>query len=86
MLAWIFRRCEGAAEAVDTPIGRVPAPGSLDVDGLDLEPAQLEELLGVDAEVVKAELPQVEEHLARFGNDLPGPVRAQFEALKARLG
>jgi phosphoenolpyruvate carboxykinase (GTP) len=86
VLAWIFRRCEAAAEAVDTPIGRVPAPGSLDLDGLDLEPGRLEELLSVDAETVKAELPQVEEHLARFGDDLPEPVRQQLEALKARVG
>jgi len=86
VLAWIFRRCEGAAEAVDTPIGRVPAPGSLDLEGLDLEPGRLEELLSVDAETVKAELPQVEEHLARFRDDLPEPVREQLEALKARVG
>jgi phosphoenolpyruvate carboxykinase (GTP) len=85
VLAWIFRRCEGTAEAVDTPIGRVPAPGSLDVEGLDLDPAALETLLGVDEEAVTAELPQVEQHLARFGDDLPGPVRAQLDALKARL-
>ena len=86
VLAWIFRRCDGEAEAVDTPIGRVPAPGALDVEGLDLAPGQLEELLTVDAEAVKAELPQVEEHLERFGEDLPGPVRDQLEALKERLG
>jgi len=86
VLAWVFRRCEGAAEAVDTPIGRVPAPGSLDLEGLDLEAGALEKLLGVDEEAVRAEMPQVEEHLARFGDDLPGPVRAQLEALKARLG
>jgi phosphoenolpyruvate carboxykinase (GTP) len=86
VLAWIFRRCEGAAEAVDTPIGRVPTPGSLDVDGLDLDPGRLEKLLAVDEEAVRAELPQVEAHLARFGDDLPGPVREQLEALKERLG
>jgi phosphoenolpyruvate carboxykinase (GTP) len=85
VLAWIFRRCEGAAEAVDTPIGRVPAPGSLDLEGLDIEPGALEKLLAVDEEAVRAEMPQVEEHLARFGEDLPGPVRRQLEALKRRL-
>jgi phosphoenolpyruvate carboxykinase (GTP) len=86
VLEWIFRRCDGAAEAVETPIGLVPAPGALDVDGLDVSAEQLGELLAVDVEKVKAELPQVEEHLARFGDDLPAPVRAQLEALKGRLG
>jgi phosphoenolpyruvate carboxykinase (GTP) len=86
VLEWIFRRCDDEAEAVDTPIGRVPAPGALNLEGLDLAPGQLEELLTVDEEAVKAELPQVEEHLERFGDDLPGPVRDQLEALKERLG
>ena len=40
----------------------------------------------MDEEAVKAELPQVEEHLARFGDELPGPVRDQLEALQERLG
>ena len=47
---------------------------------------RLEERLAVDEEAVKAELPQVEEHLARFGDELPGPVRDQLEALQERPG
>ncbi len=86
VLAWIFRRCEGTAEAVDTPIGRVPAPGALNVDGLRLTPAQVDELLTVDADAVAAELPQVKEHLARFGDDLPDAVRAQLRTLEERVG
>jgi phosphoenolpyruvate carboxykinase (GTP) len=86
VLEWIFRRCEGTAEAVDTPIGRVPAPGALNVDGLGLTPAQVDELLTVDADAVKAELPQVKEHLARFGHDLPDAVRGQLQALEERIG
>jgi len=31
-------------------------------------------------------MPQVEEHLARFGDDLPDEIKAQLEALKERLG
>jgi phosphoenolpyruvate carboxykinase (GTP) len=86
VLAWIFHRCDDAVDAVDTPIGRVPAPGALDVNGLDLAPEALDELLGVDADAARAELPQVAEHLARFGDELPGPVREQLEALQRRLG
>ena len=84
VLAWIFRRCDDEAEAVDTPIGRVPAPGALEVEGLALEPGGSRSCSAVDEEAVKAELPQVEEHLARFGDELPGPVRDQLEALKER--
>jgi len=86
VLEWVFERCDGNADAVDTPIGLVPAPGALDVDGLDLDAAALEELLRVDEDAVKAELPQIREHLERFGDRLPEPVRGQLEALEQRLG
>ncbi|HEY8465284.1 MAG TPA: phosphoenolpyruvate carboxykinase (GTP), partial [Solirubrobacterales bacterium] len=86
VLEWIFRRCNGEAEAVETPIGLVPAPGDLNTEGLDISEEALNELLTVDEDALRQELPQIEEHLARFGNRLPQQVRAQFEALKARLG
>jgi phosphoenolpyruvate carboxykinase (GTP) len=85
VLAWIFRRCEGRAEAVETPIGLVPAEGALDLDGLDIAPQALQELLTVDAQQVHDELPQVREHLAKFGDRLPKQVHEQLEALEARL-
>ncbi len=86
VLEWVFRRCEGKAGAVETPIGLLPAEGDLNLDGLDLSPAALTMLLSVDEEAVKGELPQIEAHLARFGDDLPAEIRQQFEALKERLG
>jgi phosphoenolpyruvate carboxykinase (GTP) len=86
VLEWIFRRCDGEAEATETPIGLVPAPDALNVEGLDLAPEALEELLTVDVEQLREELPQVHEHLARFGEHLPKQVRAQLEALEQRLG
>ena len=54
------------------------------LDGLDISEAQLSELLTVDADALRAELPQVEEHLARF-EQLPAEVRAQFEQLQQKL-
>src|SRR5207302_9992808 len=74
VLEWVFRRCDDAAEAVETPIGLVPAEGALNTDGADVTPEALAELLTVDAEAVSAELPQVEEHLAKFGDRLPASV------------
>ena len=86
VLEWVFRRCDGQGEAVETPVGLVPAEGDLITEGLDLDPAALRELLTVDEEAARAELPQVEEHLARFGDGLPAAVRTQFEDLRRRLG
>ncbi|MGH2963421.1 MAG: phosphoenolpyruvate carboxykinase (GTP) [Solirubrobacterales bacterium] len=86
VLEWIFRRCDGEAEATETPIGLVPAEGAIDTEGLEIGEPEMRELLSVDAEAVEAQLPQVEEHLARFGDSLPGELRSQFEALRRRLG
>src|SRR5690606_8153783 len=86
VLEWIFRRCDGEGEAVETPIGLVPAEGDLNLDGLDISAEALHELLTVDEDVVRAELPQVREHLAKFGDRLPAEVSKQFETLERRLG
>jgi phosphoenolpyruvate carboxykinase (GTP) len=85
VLAWIVRRCEGAAGAVETPIGLVPRAEDLDTHGLALAPDALEELLTVDEAPLREELAQIREHLARFGDDLPTEVREQFTALERTL-
>ncbi len=86
VLAWIFRRCEGKAEAIESPIGLLPAAGEIDIDGLDISDAEMHELHDVDVELVKAQLPQLREHLAQFGDRLPAEVGAQLAALEERLG
>jgi phosphoenolpyruvate carboxykinase (GTP) len=86
VLEWIFNRVDGNAEAVETPIGFVPTPDSLNTEGLDLSAADLELLLTVDADAVKAELPQVEAYLEQYGERLPAAVTAQLDLLKGRLG
>jgi phosphoenolpyruvate carboxykinase (GTP) len=85
VLAWIFRRCDGEAEAAEGPTGLVPTPDALDLRGLDLTPEALEELLAVDPADVRAELEQIREHLARFGERLPAEVQAQFDRLRERV-
>jgi phosphoenolpyruvate carboxykinase (GTP) len=85
VLEWVFRRCDGDADAVETPIGNVPAEGALNVDGLDLSDEQLRDLLTVDEGTLRAELTQVREHLAKFGDNLPTPIRKHFDALDERL-
>jgi len=85
VIAWVFRRCDDSAEVVDTPIGRLPAPGALDTDGLDLPAEDLQALLEVDPGEARTELASIREHLARFGDRLPDELRAQLEALDRRL-
>src|SRR3954447_13443470 len=79
VLAWIFRRCEGTADAVESPIGLLPAEGAIETEGLEISDEAMRELLSVDADLVRQQLPQVREHLARFGDKLPAEVSAQLE-------
>ncbi len=88
VLAWIFRRCEGNAEANETEIGLVPpvGEGGIDTDGLDVSPEVMSRLLEVDVEGWTEQMPQVHEHYANFGERLPAELQAQLEALERRLG
>jgi len=86
VLAWIFRRCEGTADAEETPIGFVPQPGGIDTDGVDVTPEAMTQLEAVDSDEWRAQLPQIHEHFAKFGDALPDELRAQLAALEERLG
>jgi phosphoenolpyruvate carboxykinase (GTP) len=87
VLAWVFRRCEGKAAAVETPIGLVPpvGDGGIDTDGLDISTEAMTELLRVNSDAWKDQLPQFQEHFDMFGDKLPATLRAQLEALEGRL-
>jgi len=84
VLAWIFERCAGSVEAVETPIGLMPGENAIDTDGLGLGAAEMAELLRVDEDQWRAQLPQFREHYAKFDR-LPEALAEQLDALEARL-
>ena len=85
VLKWVFERCEGTAKATETPIGNLPAQGSLELDGLDLDPEDLAALLAVDVEGWLHEVPLIREYYAKFGDRMPQELVGQLDALEARL-
>jgi phosphoenolpyruvate carboxykinase (GTP) len=85
VLEWVFRRCEGTVEAEETPIGNVPGPGALNVEGLDISEEAMAELVAVDPSAWKVELPAMQEHFARFGKHLPEDLHEQLGDLERRL-
>ncbi|MEO8812949.1 MAG: phosphoenolpyruvate carboxykinase (GTP) [Caulobacteraceae bacterium] len=86
VLKWIVERLDGVACAVDTPIGRGPAPGSLDVEGLGLTPGDLDILLTVDPAVWREEAALIPPAYEKFGDRLPQGLWDEYDALIARLG
>ena len=85
VLKWIFERCNGTANAVDTPIGRLPRPEDLDVGGLDIPAANLSKLLNVDVEGWLGEIPLIHQFFDQFGERLPKALRDEVNRLEQRL-
>jgi phosphoenolpyruvate carboxykinase (GTP) len=85
VLKWVFQRITGTAAAIETSIGRLPAPDAIDTTGLSLPPRSLAELLRVDTEGWLAEIPSIREHLAQFGDRTPKELVRQVDQLQARL-
>jgi phosphoenolpyruvate carboxykinase (GTP) len=87
VLAWVFARCAGHGASVETPIGLLPPvdAGGIDVSGLGMSDEAISELLSVDAEEWRGQLPHFEAHFAQF-EKLPDELKRQLEELKRRLG
>jgi phosphoenolpyruvate carboxykinase (GTP) len=85
VLKWIVERIEGTADADDTAIGRVPAAAALDVAGLGLDPAKLDELLTVDAAVWREEASLAAADLGKLGDRVPPAIWHEQSALEERL-
>ncbi len=85
VLEWVFERTAGRGQAVETPIGYVPAPGALNVDGLNLPEADLSLLLAVNHDEWRNEVPLIRQHFAQFGDRLPAALLEQVDDLERRL-
>lgn len=82
VLKWIFERVSEKAEALDTPVGRIPVPGALDLSGLSL---LHEELFQIDRSEWLHEVEELRHYFKLFGSKLPKPLENQLNALEERL-
>ena len=83
VLLWILDRCEGNADAVDSPIGYLPT--DIDTTNLDITPEVLKELLTVDKEVWLEDVANQKEYFAQFGDRLPKEITEELNKLEANL-
>ena len=86
VLEWVFKRCDDAVEAVETPIGKLPKKEDINIEGLDLTDADMDALLAVDAEGWKKELAAIKETYESYGEKTPQELIDQIAALEKRLG
>jgi phosphoenolpyruvate carboxykinase (GTP) len=85
VLKWVVERVDGEGDAVDTAIGRVPTTGAIDTSGLDLPASTLAQLVNVDEQDWRDELPLIEEHYDKFGDRLPQALKDELANLEKRL-
>ncbi len=85
VLMWILARCEGKADAVETPIGYEPKPEDINIEGLDIDLDTVKGLLDVDKNLWKEDAAGIEEFYQKFGDRLPKELKAELETLKKNL-
>jgi phosphoenolpyruvate carboxykinase (GTP) len=85
VLKWIFERTSGAQNAIETPIGYLPAPGALDLTGLKISPSDMQELMKVDKSAWLEEVDELRDYFKIFGSKFPGLLEKELEGLQSRL-
>jgi phosphoenolpyruvate carboxykinase (GTP) len=85
VLKWVFERCSGTADAIETAIGNMPTLDGIDFDGLNMSDKDIANLMRVDTDGWLAELDGIEEYYATFGDHLPAELTSQVQALRERL-
>ena len=85
VIEWILKRCENEVPANDSKIGYLPFPSDINISGLSLSKETLEGLLGVDDELWKDEIVQIEEFYSKFEGNLPSELLEELKNLKDRF-
>lgn len=85
VLEWVFDRSAGRGAAIDTPIGYVPTTDAIDVSGLNVSTQDMAELLAVNEEDWRNEVPLIREHFAQFKDRAPERLNELVTELETAL-
>ncbi|MPN49645.1 Phosphoenolpyruvate carboxykinase [GTP] [bioreactor metagenome] len=85
VLDWIIRRAFNEADAVNTPIGYMPLPEDINIDGLNINEATLRGLLNVDKALWQEEVKGIREFYKKFGDKVPQELIEELDALEANV-
>ncbi len=85
VLDWIIKRCDGKVGCLQTPIGRLPLPGDLNLEGIDVPTATMEALLEVDAAAWQAEISEIGKYLDSYGERTPATLKAELTRVTKAL-
>jgi len=85
VLLWILARCEGKVDAVECEIGYLPKPEDIDVEGLDIAPEVMKELLSVDKASWIEDLDSIKAFYAKIGDTMPKELLDELATLEKNL-
>lgn len=84
-LKWAIERVNGTGKFIETPIGRLPEPNAIDMDGLDISAADFKKLFEIKNEDGLAEVAEMREYYKKFGDRLPKELNTELDKIEARL-
>jgi phosphoenolpyruvate carboxykinase (GTP) len=85
VLDWIIRRCAGEVDAVETPIGLMPAASDLNLDGIEVSNRNMRNLLKVDAQAWRLEMADIHEYLETYGDRSPEALKDECKRVRQEL-
>ena len=85
VLRWIIERCTGSAKSRETAIGHLPSTGDLDLQGLDIAPAAMEELLAVNPALWQEEFAGIDKYVSEFGSRVPEALKSELKSAMQRV-
>ena len=86
VVLWILARCEGKVDAVETPIGYVPKPEDINIEGLDgVTIDTIKDLLSIDTQSWLDDVKNIEDFYAQVGSHVPHELYEELGELKGRL-
>jgi phosphoenolpyruvate carboxykinase (GTP) len=85
VLEWMLKRVTGQAHANETPIGLLPNSDDLNIDGLNMDVATLNQLLDVNHEAWYEEMEAIGEYLQSYGDRAPQALLAEQEKIARQL-
>ena len=88
VLLWILDRCANKVDAVESPIGYLPNPEDIDIEGLESEGVTIDvikDLLSVDKKLWLEDIENLKEFYEKIGDRLPEEMKKQLSAFEDRL-
>jgi phosphoenolpyruvate carboxykinase (GTP) len=84
VLKWILDRAHGRVGALESLFGWVPKQGHIDLSGLDIDPARVDEATAISEDEWRAELNDQKDWFDKMGDKMPRTLELTRQVLLAK--